>query len=36
MKDINICKTNYSRYFQDLDMTLKIQSLNLFLCIVIN
>ena len=25
MKDINICKTHYSRYFQDLDLTLKIQ-----------
>ena len=27
MKDINICKTNYSHFFQDLDLTLKIQKI---------
>jgi hypothetical protein len=39
MKDINICKTNYSHFFQDLDLTLKIQKIKyishslLFVCI---
>jgi hypothetical protein len=27
MKDINICKTNYSHCFNDLDLTLKIQKI---------